>query len=333
MHECERSNSEIAEFFGFALSTVKANVKDFQDWDGDGYDPEQYPFTRQYERPRRLPEKAAQVCGKVHENPATPLRQLARETGTSVGFVSKVVKQDLSLKSYKYRERQFLSENNVLEREIRSREILNEMKRPRFGKKVRIFFSDEKIFTVERTINRQNDRYLAQEPEEVPIVQHQHHPKAVMALCVVSSSGEKMEPVFFEQGHRLNAQEYLDALESKIVPWMKEIAGPEPFFFQQDGAPAHTANIVKNYLKSAVPAYWAKSEWPPCSPDLNPLDYFFWGVVAREVGLQESENTQVLKIKIGEAIAKIEAKTVISACRGFRGRLERCVAAGGRHFE
>ena len=71
---------------------------------------------------------------------------------------------------------------------------------------------------------------------------------------------------FFEQGYWLSAIEYFDTLETELVPWMNEITGPEPFFFQQDGAPAHTAYIVQKYSKS-------KSEWPPYSPDLNRLDY------------------------------------------------------------
>ncbi|QQP35057.1 Uncharacterized protein FKW44_023175 [Caligus rogercresseyi] len=33
------------------------------------------------------------------------------------------------------------------------------------------FFSDEKIFCVDAKINRQNDRWIASDPEEVPIME------------------------------------------------------------------------------------------------------------------------------------------------------------------
>ena len=41
--------------------------------------------------------------------------------------------------------------------------------------------------------------------------------------------------------------------------------------FQQDGAPAHTAKITQNWLKTNVPNFWTKDIWPPNSPDLSPM--------------------------------------------------------------
>jgi hypothetical protein len=49
-------------------------------------------------------------------------------------------------------------------------------------------------------------------------------------------------------------------------------------FFQQDGAPAHNAIVVREYLQNKFGNRWMgiyRAAWPPRSPDLTPLDFFF----------------------------------------------------------
>ena len=50
-------------------------------------------------------------------------------------------------------------------------------------------------------------------------------------------------------------------------------------YFQQDGCPAHSANIVTAYLNEKFPNRWLGLRgpilWPPRSPDLTPLDFFY----------------------------------------------------------
>src|SRR3954471_3502493 len=54
---------------------------------------------------------------------------------------------------------------------------------------------------------------------------------------------------------------------------------PGSFIFQQDGAPAHTARQTQEWLALKSPEMINKDEWPPNSPDLNPLDYYVWGAM------------------------------------------------------
>jgi hypothetical protein len=50
-------------------------------------------------------------------------------------------------------------------------------------------------------------------------------------------------------------------------------------FFQQDGAPAHNAIIVKQKLNEMFPNRWIGTygvvPWPARSPDLTSLDFFY----------------------------------------------------------
>jgi len=54
-----------------------------------------------------------------------------------------------------------------------------------------------------------------------------------------------------------------------------------PNLFQQDGAPAHRSRHTVAYLRSNVPDFIEPENWPPNSPDLNPVDYAVWGHCSR----------------------------------------------------
>ena len=69
-----------------------------------------------------------------------------------------------------------------------------------------------------------------------------------------------------------------------ILPEMLEnvpLQVRQRLWFQQDGAPAHFALDVREYLNNIFPNGWigrgGPVQWPPRSPDLTPMDFFIWG--------------------------------------------------------
>ena len=50
--------------------------------------------------------------------------------------------------------------------------------------------------------------------------------------------------------------------------------------FQLDGATAHFALDVREYLNNVFPNRWigrgGPVQWPPRSPDLTPMNFFIW---------------------------------------------------------
>ena len=49
------------------------------------------------------------------------------------------------------------------------------------------------------------------------------------------------------------------------------------WMFIQDSAPSHRLNLVQDFLTEKIEKRFIKhNEWPPASPDCNPLDYYFW---------------------------------------------------------
>ncbi|GBO37593.1 hypothetical protein AVEN_15636-1, partial [Araneus ventricosus] len=75
---------------------------------------------------------------------------------------------------------------------------------------------------------------------------------------------------------------YLHMLQLYAVPPF-----PEGVIFQQDGAPPHYGNIVRQFLNTTFPQRWigrdAVMAWPPQSPDRTPLDFYLCGYVKQHV--------------------------------------------------
>ena len=183
-----------------------------------------------------------------------------------------MIHEDLSLKSYVIKKHHLLTEDLRERRKIKAAALLNDLKHQSAG--MLRFFSDEKNFLQDRITNRRNDRWLADSPEDVPICMHTKYPAHVMVLGVVSSKGDVMPPVFFLDGRRIGAKDYINILETKVKPWMESVACGNKYVFQQDSAPAHKARATQSWLYESVAHHWSPDVWPPSSPDCNPLDYF-----------------------------------------------------------
>ena len=119
----------------------------------------------------------------------------------------------------------------------------------------------------------------------------------------------------------------LDVLKKKVIPFCNEQF--DEIIFQQDGAPAHYANKVRNYLNSKLPGTWigrrGSIEWPARSPDLSPLDFFFWGVMKDRVYSQKFTNLDDLKKAIRREARKINSDSELlkKVCLSVTARVQR----------
>ena len=72
--------------------------------------------------------------------------------------------------------------------------------------------------------------------------------------------------------------------------------------FQQDGAPLHIGKKVKLFLqknfKDLVISRHFDFHWPARSPDITPLDYWFWGHVKNQIYKKKITSLVELKGRI-----------------------------------
>jgi len=62
-----------------------------------------------------------------------------------------------------------------------------------------------------------------------------------------------------------------------LLPACKLLYPDNDFIFMQVGATGHTSNLYQATFKQHHGRRFIdKHQWPPKSPDLNPLDYYFW---------------------------------------------------------
>ena len=74
-------------------------------------------------------------------------------------------------------------------------------------------------------------------------------------------------------------------LNEFLLPKFEE-EDTDDIWFQQDGAPCHTASATIDLLctvfENRIISRNTDINWPPRSYDLTPLDYFLWGTIKDE---------------------------------------------------
>ena len=74
--------------------------------------------------------------------------------------------------------------------------------------------------------------------------------------------------------------------------------------------------------------FWSKDFWPPSSPDLNPLDYYCWGIIERELNKFAHNSVDSLRTAIIDVCNNTDRQHLANACNRFRSRIEAVIEAG-----
>ena len=226
-----------------------------------------------------------------------PQRKIARKLGVSQSSVSRLAHK-LKLKAYKRIRVSRRDEKVRRKRKTRCRLLL---KRFTAEKVKNIIFTDEKDFTLEVARNRQNDRIYGKRKRDIAPNRLYHETsrftKKVMVSAGVSWKGETRIHFIDTERTKVNSESYTNLLEIGLLPDCRRLYPNGDWVFQQDGAPAHTSKTTQEYLDGATPDFIRKDEWPPQSPDCNPMDYVVWDSLSQKVyaGKQDTFTENELK--------------------------------------
>ncbi|QQP37983.1 Transposable element tcb2 transposase [Caligus rogercresseyi] len=122
-------------------------------------------------------------------------------------------------------------------------------------------------------------------------------------------------------------------MQTVVKPWMTQIAAGRPYLYQQDGAPAHTFNLVQKLVLRESRHVLVKGVLAPSSPDLNPCDYYLWGVLERDTNKRAHNTVDSLKAAIIQAVANLSSEQVAHVVGRFRHRVEAVIVKGGSWIE
>ncbi|KAI6646054.1 hypothetical protein LOD99_9502 [Oopsacas minuta] len=129
--------------------------------------------------------------------------------------------------------------------------------------------------------------------------------------------------VFVPAGVKIYVATYKELILQPIVKDLGEMMFEnQPFIFQQDGAPAHTANSTQEWLQTNIPGFISKVEWPPSIPDLNHLDFSVWSILESSACSKSHNSIESLRQSLTREWAKIPQKMLRAAVWAVPGRLK-----------
>lgn len=202
----------------------------------------------------------------------------------------------------------------------------------------RILWCDESTFTRNGSFNMHNVHFWANEnPRAVRRTNFQNRFSVNLWVGIVGN--QIIGPS--ELPDRLNAANYLFFLQNQLEDLMDEVplAIRAGMHFQHDGAPAHFGRAVRHWLDQNYPARWigrgGPIVWPPRSPDLNPVDYYFWGRMKDIVYATEVETREDLLERINLAGNMIRQNNfeILRASQSIRRRARMCIEQNGNLIE
>ena len=204
---------------------------------------------------------------------STSVRKVAAEVDVSKSSVHNLMRKRLQLYPYRLQLLQSLEPGDKPQRLQFAHWLLNNQ-----NILSNILWSDEAYFTLYGVINTHNCRIWSDCKPDTFLTKSLHSPQ----LCVWMGFSARfgLEPFFFEG--TVNADRYLQMLQQHVCPQLAQKRKLSSCIFMQDGAPPHFASRVRDYLLQTFGSNRLISRgcdqfWPPRSPDLNPLDYWFWG--------------------------------------------------------
>lgn len=329
LHLKGKRNVEIVRSLGVSKQLVSKAVNRYKE-QGNNKD------RQRSGRPRtaNTPKHRKIIRERIRRNFRRSMRKIASDIGISPRTVGRICKSELGCKSLKLQKGQHMTDKVA---EVRKKRCQALRRRHGANRHRKILFSDEKFFNIEQAHNIQNDRVLVPSSSVANrrgrSISRTQKPAGLMVWAGVSTTG-KTPLVFVQKGVKINADNYLqDILQAVVLPWARAHYSNERWTFQQDSAPAHRAKTVQDWCKKNFPSFISAAEWPPYSPDLNPLDYAIWGILEAKACAHAHKTVDDLKRSLEHAWDEIGPDVLRASVDQFPKRLRACIRKNGGYIE
>jgi hypothetical protein len=261
---------------------------------------------------------------------ACSTRDIEKATGISKSSVHRILRHFLNLYPYHLTLLQDITQEDRVDRVQFSQWMLENQRIL-----TDVLWSDEAYFSLDGHVNRHSCIIWGSEKPTFPLTESLHSPKVCVWMGFTAKF--KLRPFFFES--TVTGTNYLEMLEHHVIPQLKHKRVMRSVVFQHDGAPPHFAKGVREYLtekftEGRVIGRGFPQHWPARSPDLSPLDYWFWSMVKNRTYHNNSpESLEVLKQRIVEEIEKITIDELWNAVSHLLYRVELVIEENGGLIE
>lgn len=280
--------------------------------------------------------KTLSVLGTLYQNNGkTSTRKLEAETGIPRSTIHRILKKN-KFKPYRTRKIHHLLPGDLDRRTRFCQWFLNKIQNePDFA--INCIWTDEASISSAGIFNRFNDYTWSQENPHVT-VQNRQQGRFSFNVWVGIFRGQFIGPYIYDGP--LNSREYLDILRDQVEPFLEDIPINliPRVVFQHDGAPAHCARIINDYLNVQFGENWMGNQgpiqWPARSPDLTPLDFFLWGRI-RDLTYKNNDfnSRDELERVLRGAFDRVLNIELINAVNAVTKRCRICLQQNGGQFE
>ena len=256
------------------------------------------------------------------------IREVAEVSAVPKSSVHRIMRHDLKLKPYRP---QFVQELLTTDYERRL-QFVNRMVEMFGNDFSNIFFTDEAHFHLSGEASSLTGAVWSENNPQVRVPKPLHSAKLTVW---VGLNRRYVTPPYFFDGTVTSAS-YLKMLESHCVPFLKSKRIMSKTIFQQDGAPPHIGKEVKLFLhnnfKNRVISRHFDFDWPARSPDITPLDFWFWGYVKHQVYKIKLANLNDLKARIVYVCSTIDQDMLARVIDSLPERLQQLKLNDGQQL-
>ena len=187
--------------------------------------------------------------------------------------------------------------------------------------------SDEKRFYLFSPGNRKNDVVWASNASIVPTKPRVAHSPSIHVWGGITRYGKT--PLVNIEG-TLNAAGYQSILNGTMLPTARQLFGRGAWWFQQDGAPVHTAKSTQQWLTKKKLKFIPKADWPANSPDANSIENL-WAILDDKVRARRPRSVDALWRLVQEEWNAIPLSTIENLIDSQPARLAAIRSARGGH--
>ncbi len=298
----------------------------------DAYETNDHQPGWELDQPRRKGKR------KLTESEKKEVLKYTRKRHKSTRVVAQELKEEKGIDvSYKTVGRTFVESGFKPLHRQRVQKLTEKHKKRRlaFGKKYndaqwhKFIFSDETPFEHQANLNTKNDIVWAKNTSEVPPLEKG---KWEFRYPCWGAIGYNSKTNLCPFSGTLSADGYIDILRKELIPFMEQHYQDNDVTFQQDGAPCHTAKKTCHFLESNDIKYIHPEDWPPNSPDLNPIENL-WANIQNIVSKRKWKTQSGYERAIRDEWFKVTPDELHALIGSMPRRIAQCKKAGGSTFK